>query len=796
MLFGQDDLYITEFTDSTMFNFVGGAKLVNKKIRLTESLRSQSGGIWLKEKRNVAKDFTIQIGFQITDPSGTGADGIAFVIQNTSDTIIGEFGAGIGYAGIPNSIAVEFDTWYNSPGDDPDDNHIGIQTRGIKPNSSDHSQTLGITSKIPKLEDGKVHIMRIVYEKSIMKVFLDDSINPKITATINLDSLLSLDNGTAWLGFTSSTGGAWAAHDIVSFGHRNVNKIITNGLNPAGTICPNQVVTLSGYSSDTTTITGWKWILPNEIKTGQTIQYSNSIEGEYPIILLIERGKSIDTMKSIIKVYNPIQLAVNDTSICANSSVMVKAKSNVKNVPFTYSWKALNGGTFIGDSNTDSLQTNLLAPGVYLFEVYAQDAFGCDARDTVSIEVRPSINIVLHDSTKVCSKSDYETEIKISGGTPPYNIQWYVNNILDTTKLSKIRLLSIDTSLMLRCIVIDSKGCIQSKVQSIIVDGPKLSFDTLVEVCACVPTSIGGNASNRDMKYTYRWKVIDGIAESELSDTSSAITQCTTSRTRHYQLIATDTNGCTSMREVTVSVDSISIPIEVHLPSIHIHPLEKSAKIPITIQSIPDSLQCTAHKITFDIMFDSWVFDPNPTITKGIVVSNSISGRTRTLTITIDSLPILKIGDTLTCMVGSAIMGDPGLTDITFTNSYWNCSKWKSEPKNGSIIIDSLCKLSDGSIRLLDFSGIPYIHSIFPHPTYDNFDINVFRFHGEAVEIFLIDALGSIVDKRVWKSGLMTDTLNPEKNNYHYEGNWPAGSYRIVMKSIYGIDIEHCIIMK
>ena len=150
--FAQGDLYISEFTDASMFHFVGKAKLFNKRIRLTDATYNQGGGIWLKEKRNVAQDFSIQIGFQITQPGNSGADGIAFVIQNQKSDAIGIFGGGIGYAGIPNSIAIEFDTYPNSEYRDPNDNHIGIQTRGKNANSADHAITLGTSRNIPQLE--------------------------------------------------------------------------------------------------------------------------------------------------------------------------------------------------------------------------------------------------------------------------------------------------------------------------------------------------------------------------------------------------------------------------------------------------------------------------------------------------------------------------------------------------------------------------------------------------------------------------------------------------------------------
>lgn len=230
----QKDIYLKEFTDPSMFNFVGNAQLFNKRIRLTEAKNFQGGAIWLKDKKNVANDFAIEIGFQITDSDPTGADGIAFVIQNTSESIIGQLGGGIGYSGIPNALAIEFDTYFNGDKNDPNDNHISVQSNGRGPISEDHTFSLGTASLIPTMEDGNKHVLRIEYVSKIFKVYLDDMNTPRITRYVNLDSLLQLDNGMAWLGFTSSTGGSYGNHDITAFGHSN--GLIANAGNDT-TIC-------------------------------------------------------------------------------------------------------------------------------------------------------------------------------------------------------------------------------------------------------------------------------------------------------------------------------------------------------------------------------------------------------------------------------------------------------------------------------------------------------------------------------------------------------------------------------
>ncbi|MFM8455190.1 MAG: hypothetical protein ACKOAK_00330, partial [Ignavibacteria bacterium] len=108
------------------------------------------------------------------------------------------------------------------------------QTNGRGPISEDHTFSLGIASSIPTMEDGKKHVLRVEYVDKIFKVYLDDMNTPRITRYVDLDSLLQLDNGMAWLGFTSSTGGSYGNHDITAFGHSN--GLIANAGNDT-TIC-------------------------------------------------------------------------------------------------------------------------------------------------------------------------------------------------------------------------------------------------------------------------------------------------------------------------------------------------------------------------------------------------------------------------------------------------------------------------------------------------------------------------------------------------------------------------------
>jgi hypothetical protein len=95
------------------FNLVNNAVLLEDRLRLTIDQPDQSGAAWLLEKQQVQQGFEATFDWQITKTRQRGADGFAFVIQNTNNVALGAGGSGIGYSGIANSIAVEFDTTQN-----------------------------------------------------------------------------------------------------------------------------------------------------------------------------------------------------------------------------------------------------------------------------------------------------------------------------------------------------------------------------------------------------------------------------------------------------------------------------------------------------------------------------------------------------------------------------------------------------------------------------------------------------------------------------------------------------------
>lgn len=214
------DTVFPNFNDTTGLTLLGDAASVGGVLRITAAAEGQLGAFWLNEPVSVSGGFTTTFQFRISDLDDTfdGADGFAFVIQNLGTAALGSGGDGLGYHEMPESLAIEFDT-FAAFNDDPNDNHISIHTAGLNPNSVDESFSLGSTGTglVPLLKDGEIHQATIIYGMGMLDVFLDDPNIPVLAIPLDLESVLGLFNGTAYFGFTSATGSGFENHDILNW---------------------------------------------------------------------------------------------------------------------------------------------------------------------------------------------------------------------------------------------------------------------------------------------------------------------------------------------------------------------------------------------------------------------------------------------------------------------------------------------------------------------------------------------------------------------------------------------------
>jgi Bacterial lectin len=265
-------------------------------LQLTPASADQAGSAWYINPAGPGRTLSLSNGFsttfqfQFANPGGItgtnglpGADGIAFMVQNSGANALGSDGGNIGITGITNSVAVQFDTWCNTEFGDTcatkdtfsSADQITVESCGAAANTVNHNASptcsfgtidLSTIATPIYLADGKVHTAQISYAPPAVAgsctpsshlgsdgcgsitVILDGQ--TVLTVPFNL-SYLGLDStDDAYVGFTGATGGSWETQSVLSW---NFMADVTSTVSqPVSTPPPNGQVNLPAVFSSTT----------------------------------------------------------------------------------------------------------------------------------------------------------------------------------------------------------------------------------------------------------------------------------------------------------------------------------------------------------------------------------------------------------------------------------------------------------------------------------------------------------------------------------------------------------------
>jgi len=185
--------------------------------------------------------FSTSFRFQLTEPGGwvgSPADGITLVLAQGSSGL-GGAGGGIGYQGVGNSVAIEFDTYWNNF--DPNGNHVGVDINGSL-TSLQTASPYGVTACYLDasssyltngcMSNGKVWTALVNYNGTTGK--LNVSVQQEGMAVVQLITDYSIDiasilgTTSAYVGFTAASGSGFENHDILSWQLANDTSITTD----------------------------------------------------------------------------------------------------------------------------------------------------------------------------------------------------------------------------------------------------------------------------------------------------------------------------------------------------------------------------------------------------------------------------------------------------------------------------------------------------------------------------------------------------------------------------------------
>ena len=246
----------SDFSDIDGLHFVENDHKITNYIQMTDSKLIQRSALWRDNYVPVVAGFSTEFSFRThdgfngesKDESLPGADGIAFVIQNQNIDACGNEGGGIGYDGIKNAVAIEFDLFSNDSTqienyNDPNGNHLAVQVSPFDALSPIHSSknTLAITENIPLIKnDSTVYYGKINYDftNSKLYIYIEDKPvfnTPRLVVdNFRLSNYMNLyKGGYAYVGFTAATGSSYQNQDLMSW-----------------SFCPNSLTLISDVSTN------------------------------------------------------------------------------------------------------------------------------------------------------------------------------------------------------------------------------------------------------------------------------------------------------------------------------------------------------------------------------------------------------------------------------------------------------------------------------------------------------------------------------------------------------------------
>ncbi len=199
-------------------------------ISLTAATTGQFGSIWNKSRVDLSQNLCVAAEVYLGN-SDAGADGLAFVVQPNS-TAAGTSGGGLGYAGITPSLAVEFDTYVNSP--EPNADHISLMKNGdttthnawgVDPVSTIDLEN-GAWRKAQFVWNARLKTFTVRYDLTATpnNVFTDSGDVPFNAVSLDLPAHFSTSNGNVYWGFTAATGGAVNPQQVRAISYTSTSR--------------------------------------------------------------------------------------------------------------------------------------------------------------------------------------------------------------------------------------------------------------------------------------------------------------------------------------------------------------------------------------------------------------------------------------------------------------------------------------------------------------------------------------------------------------------------------------------
>jgi len=497
-------------------NFVlngSASSLGNNTYQMTTAILNDFASIWNNSMIDLSQSFQIDAELNFGTNDATGADGMAFVLQQTSNTYA-PTAANNQFAIIDPSFIIEFDTWNNQNNNDIVDDHIAI----LKDGSSNHNiNSLLNPISLGNVEDGLWHTVRFNWDP-ITQNFLVDFDGVQV-ATLNYDIIQNIFNGSnaVYWGFTATTGGSFNDQSI-RFNNNSTFSPINDLL-----ICETDTVTISSPVSTDSYL--WTPNISINDNTLESPNFNPSINTTYYFTGTNIFGCVIKDTFQIIVNDLPTVNAGTDQTVCVGDSVVLNASGNALN--FTWDNNIVDGQIF-----------EVISTQNYILTGTSSD--GCINTDTVLINALTSPSTDAGNDINLCINDSVQLQ---ASGADSYS--WSPNTFLSASNISNPWAVpTVNTTYILTGSL--TNGCTKNDTLSIDINPlPVLTTSNDVIICEGDTIQIeviGGNSFN--------WLTTNNISNSTVSNPQVWPTTSTT-----YKVLASDINTCADTAEITITVN-------------------------------------------------------------------------------------------------------------------------------------------------------------------------------------------------------------------------------------------------
>ncbi|MCC7436905.1 MAG: hypothetical protein IT211_00265 [Armatimonadetes bacterium] len=480
---------------------------------------------------------------------------------------------------------------------------------------------------------------------------------------------------------------------------------------------------------------------------------------------------------------NPIPTLAGgpDTSVCADGTVQLGV-APVAGV--AYRWSPATG---LSDTAVAQPFFTSATPGNAIYTVTATNAQGCSISDqvTVRVDARPVAGAGQDDT--ICTGEATRIGTSQSAGL---TYQWTPTTGL-SDPLAADPIATPRTTTTYQVIASNNLGCADtSTVRIVVIPRPPATIISADDtICAGASTQLQVAAGAR-----YRWTPSSGLSSDTIANPLASPLATTT-----YQVVATNSFGCSDTAEVTIAV--VRPVLALALPDTIANPHQRDFRIPVLIDAAGGFAECLPDTIRLSISVNANCFRATgfiaPTGATAVLDPGPAPGigpKRRTLTIILTGTTALQGGDTLGQLVGDVLLGDSITTALDIEGATFAGLTPTLTTRNGSLTIDPLCLV--GGVRMLANAGGFGIAKITPNPTHGGAVVDVLTAERGGTTLAVFDAAGTQVYAVRWDAISAVERPGGDFRSFTLPATLAAGIYRVVLATPSRQATESLIILK